>query len=115
MAQPRFIDNGNGTVTDNLTGLIWLKNANCFNKRNWLDALSAAKGLAGSSCGLIDGSKAGDWRLPDMNEMKGLIDFSKVFQLLPSGHSFTAVQTAFPYWSSAQDVSWGAATLWSSS
>lgn len=27
---PRFTDNANGTVTDNLTGLIWLKNANCF-------------------------------------------------------------------------------------
>ena len=26
---PRFTDNENGTVTDNLTGLIWLKNANC--------------------------------------------------------------------------------------
>jgi len=27
---PRFTDNGDGTVTDNLTGLIWLKDANCF-------------------------------------------------------------------------------------
>ena len=27
---PRFTDNNNGTVTDNLTGLIWLKHANCF-------------------------------------------------------------------------------------
>ena len=27
---PRFTDNGSGTVTDNLTGLIWLKDANCF-------------------------------------------------------------------------------------
>ncbi|MFZ4859384.1 MAG: hypothetical protein ACOYL3_23655 [Desulfuromonadaceae bacterium] len=32
---PRFTDNvvngiSNGTVTDNLTGLVWLKNANCF-------------------------------------------------------------------------------------
>jgi len=26
---PRFTDNSNGTVTDNLTGLVWLKNANC--------------------------------------------------------------------------------------
>ena len=26
---PRFIDNGNVTVTYNPTGLIWLKNANC--------------------------------------------------------------------------------------
>ena len=30
---PRFTDNGDGTVTDNLTGLIWLKNANCFGTR----------------------------------------------------------------------------------
>ncbi len=27
---PRFTDSENGTVTDNLTGLIWLKNANAF-------------------------------------------------------------------------------------
>ena len=27
---PRFTDNGDGTVTDNLTGLIWLKNATPF-------------------------------------------------------------------------------------
>jgi hypothetical protein len=27
---PRFTDNGNGTVRDNLTGLIWLKNASCL-------------------------------------------------------------------------------------
>ena len=26
---PRFTDNGNGTVTDNLTGLTWLEDANC--------------------------------------------------------------------------------------
>ncbi len=27
---PRFTDNGDGTVTDNLTGLTWLKNASCL-------------------------------------------------------------------------------------
>ena len=27
---PRFTDNNDGTVTDNLTGLVWLKNANLF-------------------------------------------------------------------------------------
>jgi len=31
---PRFTDNEDGTVTDNLTGLIWLKNANCFGAKN---------------------------------------------------------------------------------
>src|SRR3990172_5700801 len=39
---PRFMDNGDGTVTDNLTGLIWLKNANCFGTRNWASALGDA-------------------------------------------------------------------------
>ena len=36
---PRFTDNGNGTVTDNLTGLIWLKNANCFGTKKLGDGL----------------------------------------------------------------------------
>ena len=39
---PRFTDNGDGTVTDNLTALIWLKNANCFGVEKWNDALSSA-------------------------------------------------------------------------
>jgi hypothetical protein len=30
LPSPRFTDNGDGTVTDNLTGLIWLKNADCW-------------------------------------------------------------------------------------
>ena len=37
---PRFTDNGVGTVTDNLTGLIWLKDANCFGPRDWSEAVS---------------------------------------------------------------------------
>ncbi|OAD19121.1 hypothetical protein THIOM_005259, partial [Candidatus Thiomargarita nelsonii] len=31
----RYIDNGDGTVTDNSSGLIWLKNANCFGVETW--------------------------------------------------------------------------------
>lgn len=38
-ASPRFTDNANGTVRDNLTGLIWLKNANCFGTQLWTNAL----------------------------------------------------------------------------
>ena len=38
---PRFIDNKNGTVTDNLTGLIWLRNTNCFGMMIWNDAMHA--------------------------------------------------------------------------
>src|SRR5262249_33933161 len=40
LPSPRFTDNQNGTITDNLTGLIWLKNANCPGiSRTWQTAL----------------------------------------------------------------------------
>jgi hypothetical protein len=71
----RFVDCGttgfgtsNGTVKDMQTGLIWLKNANCFNLTNWADANIKAAALANGQCGLSDGSKAGDWRLPTVEE-----------------------------------------------
>jgi hypothetical protein len=37
---PRFTDRGDGTIKDNLTGLIWLKNANCLGRTTtWQAAL----------------------------------------------------------------------------
>ena len=71
---PRFTDNGDGTVVDNLTGLIWLKNANCYGNRSWTNALIDANGLADGSCGLSDGSTAGDWRVPNLKELFSLVD-----------------------------------------
>ena len=65
-----------GTVTDNLTGLTWLRNANCFGLRTWAQALSHAQSLASGSCDLLDFSKAGDWRLPNVKELQSLIDFA---------------------------------------
>jgi hypothetical protein len=97
---PRFTDNGNGTVTDNLTGLIWLKNANCAgNKMSWTQAMDYANSLADGICGLSDGSKAGDWRLPKRSELHSLIDYSQYDPALPSGHPFTGVESSW-YWSS---------------
>lgn len=77
---PRFTDNVNGTVTDNLTGLIWLKNAKCFGTKIWTDALAAANSLASGSCGLTDGSKASDWHLPTIRELRGLGNVSLISQ-----------------------------------
>jgi len=52
----RFHDNGNGTVTDKITGLIWLQNANCFGVQTLANALTSANTLASGTCGLTDGS-----------------------------------------------------------
>lgn len=95
----RFVDNGDGTVTDNLTALIWLKNANCFGTRLWATALSDANALASGSCGLSDGSSAGAWRLPNGNELHSLIDPAQSNPALPAGHPFTGVQSD-NYWTS---------------
>jgi hypothetical protein len=71
---PRFTDNNDGTVTDILTGLIWLKNANCFSYQDWSAALNLVSTLANGQCQLADGSVAGDWRLPNYNELKSLVN-----------------------------------------
>jgi hypothetical protein len=105
--RPRFLDNGDGTVTDMMTGLIWLKNANCFGDRTWAIALADANTLADSACGLTDGSVAGDWRLPSVNELQSLVDYEYLAPALSNaagtghwteGDAFFGVQGV--YWSS---------------
>jgi hypothetical protein len=67
-----FIDNGDGTVTDTLTDLIWLQNANCDQPQNWNDAALFVSGLDNGDCGLSDGSASGDWRLPTKDELQSI-------------------------------------------
>ena len=109
---PRFVDNSDGTVTDMLTGLVWLKNANCFGQRTWTSALADANTLASTVCGLSDGSQAGDWRLPSANELQSLIDYENFSPALSNatgtaqwteGDAFTSVQMGV-YWSSSSFV-----------
>jgi hypothetical protein len=101
----RFTDNSDGTVTDHLTGLIWLENVNCFDPSTWADALNAANTLCdggdsptegcdlieGEDCGLTDGSMAEDWRLPNVRELQTLIDYGNSNPALPPGHPFSGV------------------------
>jgi hypothetical protein len=88
----------NGTVKDG--NLVWLQNANCFGKQNWDQATNSAAGLKSGSCGLTDGSKVGDWRLPTKEELINR-------QRNKSG--FNNVQSGF-YWSSSSFA--GSANAW---
>lgn len=72
-----YVSCGNGTVTDNRTGLVWLRNSQCFGTTTWEDANAIVANLsdipadsvaAGDDCGLSDGSSPGEWRLPTVSE-----------------------------------------------
>lgn len=110
---PRFTDNGDGTITDNLTCLIWTKDANCFGTRDWPTALSDCNSLASGSCGLSDGSVAGDWRLPNVRELHSLISYSLINPAVPDttgtgkwseGNPFTKIVNSI-YWTSTTEPS----------
>ena len=81
----RFTDMGDGTIRDNVSGLIWLKDASCADlprtdaagEANWENANVGAAELAWGTCGLRDGSDSGDWRLPTLPEWTALINRPK--------------------------------------
>jgi len=103
----RYTDNGDGTVTDNRTGLIWMKKANCFGRQKWETAMQRAAKLAQGQCGLRDGSRKGDWRLPTKKEWQAMVDKRYKYPALSNaagtgqwkeGDAFSGVQ--YWYWSS---------------
>lgn len=68
----RFTDHGNGTITDNNTGLMWVKDPDATgigDASAWLETITACEALtfAGYS----------DWRVPNINELSSLIDYSR--------------------------------------
>lgn len=122
---PRFIDNGDGTITDRLTGLMWLKDANCLASQypvfdndgtagdgviTWQHALDF---IVSINTGTYANCGAGhaDWRLPNRTELKSLADYSQTGPALQAGHPFTNAGTHPGYWSSttyapAKDIAW---------
>ncbi|PLW93394.1 MAG: hypothetical protein C0592_06295 [Marinilabiliales bacterium] len=63
-----FVDNGDGTVTDNATGLMWTKDDNGSGVL-WETALSYAE--ASTTAGY------NDWRLPNVKELQSIVDYSR--------------------------------------
>lgn len=98
----RFTDNLDGTVTDNLTGLIWTMNANC-KACDWYCAVHYCETLENGFCDLEDGSIQSDWRLPNAREISSLIDYGNSSPPLPAGHPF--INVGWDYWTSTTRAS----------
>ncbi len=87
---PRFTDHGDGTVTDELTGLMWTRNANLGGRKTWNAAIAY--------CNSLNHGGYSDWRLPNIQELQSLVDYGHYNPALPSGHPFTGVVSS-SYWS----------------
>jgi hypothetical protein len=77
-----FVNNGDGTVSDTATGLMWMQNDN-DSALLWENALSYAENFtfAGHS----------DWRLPDIKELQSIVDYTRS----PATSSSAAIHPVF--------------------
>jgi len=75
---PSYTDNGNGTITDNVTGLMWQKTAdqNGDGLINMSDEFTYGEALAGADTFRLAGYS--DWRLPSIKESYSLILYSGI-------------------------------------
>jgi hypothetical protein len=122
---PRFTTNGDGTVTDDLTGLIWLRDAFCVGQvlgDIWEDALgfivelNTSGKMASNDCGdtSYNGTFQTDWRLPNVKELQSLLYYEHDMKADPfpfmsdtngdgpyaAGDPFQKVRIDKAYWSS---------------
>ena len=88
-----FKDNGDGTITDNYTGLIWQKAQNATTL-TWEEALVYAHGLS-------LGGKS-DWRVPNIRELQSLND-EKLVKPSFDKSIFTNILSG-NFWSSTSQV-----------
>lgn len=94
-----YTDNGNGTVIDNNTGLMWQQQD---------DGITRSWDEAGTYCGSLNlGGKTG-WRLPSKKELITLVDYS--IALRPAINAVFTNTKQSNYWSSTPyaEYPWGA-------
>ena len=102
MSRSSLLDNGDGTVTDTETGLMWMKDMGCIGSMNWqsgLDAIHAFNATPLSfNCRGFTASSYQDWALPNRNELRSLISYYDDFPaLIPD---FPADEIKPYYWTS---------------
>jgi hypothetical protein len=88
-----YVDNGDGTVTDTSTGLMW-QQTTAPGTYTWYQAMSY--------CGSLSLAGYTDWWLPTIDELKSLIDTSYSPTINPTYFPGTAASW---YWSSTTDAS----------
>lgn len=98
-AKDRFVDNRDGTVTDLLTNLMWIRNGwrlDLFAAAAWLEAVGKCKAF----------SHAGytDWRRPTTEEWRSLIDTRSQSPALVAPNPFKNMIVHMPYWSSNEFI-----------
>ena len=100
---PRFADNGDGTMTDNLTGLMWLKDGGCIKEKKWEDSLKAIADLnnnPGNYNCLGYAANYSDWHLPNAKELKSLTNYGASDSATwLNSEGFVDVNASY-YWSS---------------
>ena len=109
---PSYTNNGDGTVADNVTGLMWQREDD-DTPRIWDDAISYCEGLILNnddqwtiSDPNASGAKHVDWRLPSKKELMSIVDYGS---FSPSIGTFFPNTEASIYWSSttyASNSSW---------
>jgi hypothetical protein len=85
-----FVDNGNGTVTDNMSGLVW-QQADDGVARKWEDALAYCENLS-----LAEST---DWRTPDIKELESIVDITAFNPSINA--TFFSTTSSDIYWSSS--------------
>jgi hypothetical protein len=87
-----FLDNGDNTITDTATGLMWTKLAD-LDAKTWQEALAFCENLtfAGYS----------DWRLPNIKELRSIVDYTTEVPAIDQ--IFFPDTIGSPYWSSTTD------------
>jgi hypothetical protein len=75
MSENRFVDNGDGTIADNLTQLTWMKNDSYLDLQKFLSYKAAVKYLTKKNEESFAGHS--DWRLPNKREAHSLFDKDK--------------------------------------
>jgi len=99
---PRFTNNNNGTITDKLTGLMWTADGNapgpahCTTEvpQTWTNALAYVACLNTNNY-----LEHNDWRLPNINELKSLVNSEVLSYNWLFDQGFSNVQGT-EYWSS---------------